>query len=381
MLPMAPFFVSASWRSVMASLDLNGSRLEALSEALRDAFVPQRFKEMLRFKLDKRLEDYSLGEDYREIVFEVITQAEAEGWTAELIQAARQTVPGNASLQAVAQEVSLAAVTPELERTIKKENPFLDIVAFRTRLGQVETQVCRIEIPTPRGMVYGTGFLLGPDVVMTNHHVMDAVISGKAKPESAIFRFDYKRLSDSVISEGAVFKLAAADWLVDDSPPSAIDSKQEPKPGVPGPDELDYSIVRLDGSPGTKPAGEKPDPKAPPRGWISLDRSASAPPDSSLLIVQHPEAAPLKLAVDMSGVIGTNGNSTRLRYKVNTEGGSSGAPCFNAKWELVALHHSGDPNFDPAHKPEYNEGIPVAAIVSLLSARGKREHVAAEPPS
>jgi hypothetical protein len=368
----------------MASLDLTGARLEALSEALRDAFSPQRFREMLRFKLEKRLEDYSLGEDYREIVFEVITHAEAEGWTAELVQAARQSVPGNASLQAVAQEVNLAAISPVLERVIKQDNPYLDIAVFRTRLGQVETQVCRIEIPTPRGTVYGTGFLLGPDIVMTNHHVMDVVISGKVKPEAALFRFDYKHLVTndgvSVVSEGTVFKLAANDWLVDDSPTSAVDSKREPTSEAPKPDELDYAIVRLGSTPGTKPAGDKADPKAPPRGWIALERAAQAPPESPLLIVQHPDAAPLKLALDMSAVIGLNSNATRLKYKVNTEGGSSGAPCFNANWELVALHHSGDPNFDRDHKPEYNEGIPIGAILDLLAARGKRVHIAAAPP-
>ena len=364
----------------MASLDLNGGQLEQLSEALRDAFSVQRFREMLKFKLGKRLDDYSLGEDYKEIVFEVITAAEAEGWTAELIQASRQSNPGNARLQALAQEVALASSTVELERTVKAENPYLDVEVFRTRLGQIEVQVCRIEIPTPRGTVFGTGFLVGPDVIMTNHHVMDAVISGRAKPDTASFRFDYKRLPDAVISEGTVFKLAPAEWLIDSSPPSDVDSKREPKPGVPKPDELDYAIVRLAGSPGTKAAGPKPDPKDPPRGWIAMEKSAVAPPGSPLLIMQHPEAAPLKLAIDMGGVIGGNPNDTRLKYKVNTEGGSSGAPCFNANWDLVALHHSGDPNFDPDHKPEYNEGIPVHAILQLLDARGKRAEVTQTPP-
>ena len=357
----------------MASLDLKGAQLERLSEALRRAFLVQRFKEMMTFKLDKRLEDYSLGSDYKEIMFEVITAAEAEGWTAELIQAARESNPGSAALQALAQEVDLASAPSTLERTIKERNPYLDVEIFRTRLGQLETQVCRIEIPTPKGTVFGTGFLLGPEVVMTNHHVMDIVISGKAKPEAAIFRFDYKRLSDAVLSEGAVYKLATADWLIDSSPPSDVDSKREPKPGVPKPDELDYAIVRLQGAPGSTPAGQKPDPKDPPRGWINVEKSAHAAPASPLLIMQHPDAAPLKLALDMSGVIGENTNGTRLKYTVNTEGGSSGAPCFNADWDLVALHHSGDPNFDSDHKPEYNEGIPIEAILHLLAARGKRD--------
>jgi hypothetical protein len=102
-------------------------------------------------------------------------------------------------------------------------------------------------------------------------------------------------------------------------------------------------------------------------------------PEAPLLILQHPDSAPLKLALDMSGVLGPNGNGTRVKYSVNTEGGSSGAPCFNTDWQLVALHHSGDPNFDPDHKPAYNEGIPIGAILALLTERGKRD-LLGKPP-
>ena len=359
----------------MPSLNLNGEKLERLSDAIRDAFSVQRLREMLKFKLSKRLDDISLGSDYKEIVFELITQAESEGWTAELVVGARQSVPGNALMQAFAEEVALAASAPTLERTIKAQNPYLDVNLFRTRLGEIEAQVCRIEIPTARGTVFGTGFLLGPDVLMTNYHVMEPVITGKAKPDTAVFRFDYKRLSGATVNNGTVFALAAADWLIDSSPPSAIDSKPEPKPGVPNLDELDYAIVRLQGSPGSRPVGDKPEKDAAPRGWIPLAQAAAAVPASPMLIMQHPDGAPLKLALDMSGVLGPNPNNTRVKYSVNTEGGSSGSPCFNTEWNLVALHHSGDPNFDSAHKPEYNEGIPIDAIVKLLTTRGKRDQI------
>ena len=359
----------------MPSLDLNGEKLERLSDGLRDAFTVQRLREMLKFKLGKRLDDYSLGSDYKEIVFELITAAEAEGWTAELLVAARQSNPGNARLQAVAEEVALSASTPALERTIKQKNPFLDVEVFRTKLGEVEAQVCRVEIETPRGTVYGTGFLLGPDVLMTNHHVMESIVAGKVPPSSATFRFDYKRLATAVVADGSTFALAP-DWLIDDSPPSAVDLKPEPKPGTPRPDELDYTLVRLAGAPGNAPVGQKTDPNAPKRGWIKLPvHGLATEGESPLLILQHPDSAPLKLALDMSGVIGLNENGTRLKYKVNTEGGSSGAPCFNTTFDLVALHHSGDPNFDPAHKPQYNEGIPIDAIVKLLTERGKLNQV------
>lgn len=360
----------------MPSLGLNGEQLERLSAALRDAFSLQRLREMLKFKLGARLDDISLGSDYKEIVFDVMVAAEAEGWTAELLVAARQSNPGNAALQAFAQDFALSSSTPTLERTIKKSNPYLDVALFRTKLGEIETQVCRIEIATPKGTVFGTGFLLGQDVLLTNHHVMAGIISGKVPPTAAVFRFDYKRLGSDVVAKGSTFVLAS-EWRIDDSPPSAVDLEPEPKTGTPQPDELDYALVRLEGSPGTKPVGEKPDPQAPPRGWITIGTPPVVQPDSPLLILQHPDSAPLKLALDMSGVIGPNANGTRLKYRVNTEGGSSGAPCFNTDLELVALHHSGDPNFDLDHKPEYNEGIPIGAILALLDQRGKRQEITA----
>ena len=45
-------------------------------------------------------------------------------------------------------------------------------------------------------------------------------------------------------------------------------------------------------------------------------------------------------------LLSSNANNTRVRYRTNTEEGSSGAPCFDKDWELVALHHSGDPNYE-----------------------------------
>lgn len=359
----------------MASLALSGEKLERLSTALRDAFTVQRLREMLRFKLDKRLDDYSLGGDYKEIAFELIVAAEAEGWTAELLVAARQSNPGSAALQAMAQDLDLASSTPALERTIKEKNPYLDVEIFRTKLGEIEGRVCRIEIPTPRGTVYGTGFLVGPDVLMTNYHVMDGVIAGQVPPASVVCRFDYRRLPSSVVAEGTTFALAA-DWLIDSSPTSAVDLAPEPKTGTPRADELDYALVRLAGSPGNGSVGAKADPNAPKRGWIAVAAGAVAAPGSPILIVQHPDSAPLKLALDMNGVRNVNANGTRMTYTVNTEGGSSGAPCFNVDWELVALHHAGDPNFAADHAPQYNEGIPIAAIVSLLTERGKHGHLA-----
>ena len=66
--------------------------------------------------------------------------------------------------------------------------------------------------------------------------------------------------------------------------------------------------------------------------------------------------------------LGNNGNNTRIRHNANTEGGSSGSPCFTVDLYLFGLHHAGDPNFDPDHKPDYNQAIPISNIVSHLQA-------------
>jgi V8-like Glu-specific endopeptidase len=145
--------------------------------------------------------------------------------------------------------------------------------------------------------------------------------------------------------------------------------------GIPDEDQLDYALLRLDGSPGGESIG-KSEPGAPTRGWIKIpEKPYDFAPDSALLIVQHPSAGPLKLALDTQAIRGLNENGTRVKYRTNTEAGSSGSPCFNINWELVALHHAGDPNFSIVHQPEYNQGIPFHAIYELLKKRNLLDEI------
>jgi hypothetical protein len=86
------------------------------------------------------------------------------------------------------------------------------------------------------------------------------------------------------------------------------------------------------------------------------------PPGSPIIIVQHPQGDRLRLAIETNGIIGVNTARTRVTYRTNTLGGSSGSPCFNQDWTLVALHHSGDPGVSAP----YNEGIPISTIRAHL---------------
>jgi len=357
----------------MPPLQLTGSQYDRFSKALRAAFPTlASLTAMVRFKLDRNLAEISLGQSLNEVVFQLIQAGEAEGWTAELLAGAREANPGNPQLQAFAQETGLSAATPALERIISQHAPMFDPVQFRTRLGEIEGQVCRVEVELDAGTIFGTGFLVGPGAVITNYHVLEAVIEGQVPPSDVVCRFDYKRMANEIVNPGTTFELSASDWLIDASPLSMADRIQDGS-ALPAPDELDYAIVRLDGTPGNDPVGAKAAPNSPPRGWISVSEKPFAfPAQAPLMVLQHPDAAPLKLALEMNGIIGLNANHTRVRYTVNTEGGSSGSPCFSTDFQLVAVHHAGDPNFAAGHKPTYNQGIPFAAIVELLETRGKR---------
>ena len=356
--------------------ELTNIQLEELNKALFEAFDEDSLEQMLRFRLGKRLSSIApSNKNLPTAIFKLIDRAEREGWIPQLIIAARESNPGNSSLLEFAQQ--FAGLTPMtapelgLEKIIRATNSFLDVSKWRTHLGKIEAQVCRIEIHSSHFTGYGTGFLLGPDVIMTNYHVMREVIEGKgAMPDEVIFRFDYKRLTDgTTLNRGTEHRLAAKDWLIDKSPPSPVDDIPGPKDTVPEPDQLDYALLRVAEPLGNRPVGVKGGPSDSLRGWIKVTATEyNFLPDTALFIMQHPKAAPLKLALDTNAIIRVNANSTRVWYRTNTEGGSSGSPCFNSLWELVALHHYGDP--DPVRKPLYNEGIPFAAIQKLLEQRG-----------
>jgi hypothetical protein len=353
---------------------MNGRELLAASRALRDAFTLDEFDQLLFFYLDRRRENIAGPGNFNTIVYQVLSAAEREGWTSKLLAAAREANPTNASLMALAETWQLAPLRVEardaLERVLSHEPGFLDITAWRERLGALEGRVGRVEVTVPGGLIKGTALLVGPGVCMTNYHVLQRVIDGTIAPSKVVVRFDYKRAADGVVlNDGTEHRLPDSDWLVDASPPSPVDLLVDPGQQLPSEDQLDYAVFRLTGEPGEESiGGASAGPQAPRRGWI--DSAATEEPftaESTMFVLQHPSGEPLKLA--FGSVIGANRNGTRVRHRVDTERGSSGSPCFNRNLELVALHHGGDPNFAVGHRPEYNEAVPFAAIRRLLAQR------------
>ncbi len=137
---------------------LKGSELQELYHALLSAFpTVDELEQMVRFELDEQLEHIAAGQDLGDIVFNLITWAEAQGKLEELIQAARNNNPGNLYLKQVAQLICplptqspaqlLASLDPlQLPTQLAVQSPELDM----------DDQPRRIDAATPAQAIVGT---------------------------------------------------------------------------------------------------------------------------------------------------------------------------------------------------------------------------------
>lgn len=247
------------------------------------------------------------------------------------------------------------AFAPGLQKNVRPNLTKLDIMVWIDRLVQVRNQVCRVEISDQAA---GTGFLVGPQVVLTNWHVVQGATG---KMETVGCRFDYVRQTDGARQPGIVAKLSEPAILAS-GPYSPAELTNHPDTPLPAPGELDFALLHL-----AEPAGTK-SVAGGQRGWVTLpDTPFALPKDAPLLIVQHPDGAPMKLAMDTQSVIGPNANGTRVRYRTNTDNGASGSPCFNMDWDPVLLHHYGDPAW---RDPTFNQGVPLDLIRQQIVAAG-----------
>jgi hypothetical protein len=346
-----------------------------LRDLLRAAMADEEDFDDLLKRLDRNLGDFAARSDPFPVkVKRAVVNANARLWWRDLLREAGNMVPGDPGLLDFAGRVGISAQLVDgsvnrvpvngraLELKIKAAQSTFNILTWREKVAAIENRVCRIEHPELNGR--GTGFLVAPGIVLTNYHVIEEMKNGPLKASDVVLRFDYKVLANGVeVGKGRTCGLAA-DWLAEWSPFSAQDFESAPALD-PSADELDFALLRLDGRVGDDALGD-----GTARRWIEVPAKphdfAASP---ALYIVQHPDGEPMQIALDSEGVI--KSSPTRVRYTTTTEPGSSGSPCFGADWDWVAIHHSGDPKYyNDGKKPEYNQGIPVPAIVNLLNKRG-----------
>ena len=190
---------------------------------------------------------------------------------------------------------------------------FFDVSDWRFRLSRLERQACLIEQADGRPL--GTGFLVGPDVVMTVGHVFPFNPKHASHPPVKIqARFDYHQSPASgEFPQGRKVGLADEGWLLGWAPPSNGTEQKS----------VDTAVIRLSEPPGL----DALDGTGGGRGWVDLTVSRDVlEKGSGLAILGHPEGGPLKLSMNTQSVIGYDPEDGYLMYRTDTLPGNSGRP-------------------------------------------------------
>lgn len=180
---------------------------------------------------------------------------------------------------------------------------------------------------------FGTGSLVAPGVLLTNHHVLPNVEMAR---ESTI-EFDFEDGPDGQARQSHRVPLAPERLFVAD-------------------EELDFALVAVDA-----------DAEALAKyGYNPLiGAEGKAVIGEFVTIIQHPRGERKQVALRENRIVDfTEG---LVYYDADTEHGSSGSLVFNDQWETVALHHkSAEVSEDVKKGGVVNEGVRISRIVDHL---------------
>ena len=206
--------------------------------------------------------------------------------------------------------------------------------------------VARIKI----GGGLGSAFLVGPGLIMTNHHVIESA----TQAAGALAQFDYQENAQHELLPIHQFKLNAARFFLTNP-------------------ALDFTIVAVE------PASDK-GKSITEYPWIQMiGQTGKAEAGDPINIIQHPRGGLKQIAFRENRIIEIPREVRDfLYYTADTEPGSSGSPCFNDQWELIALHHSGVPSTNAEGKilkrdqSVWRKGIDPDALIEWIANEGAR---------
>lgn len=266
--------------------------------------------------------------------------AEAEAWSPTVTQrvaelrSEKPPLPASSIAAPAADAYSGFSANAKKERQIVAGDPTMLDVRFLELGVERAKAVCRIEAIFDGATSTGTGFRVGDRTILTNHHVVFDEEDAN-KPASAVqVSFNYQLGFDGQPLVPVTFNTISD--------------------GLRGGDSVDdWALVEVDAE---LPADLPKLPIGAPSKPVAVgDRVA---------IIQHPKGLHKKIALahNLVRFVGDK----HVQYWTDTDEGSSGAPVFNEKWEVVALHHA---SAEIGAADEYgfrNQGIAIEYVKSLI---------------
>ena len=176
---------------------------------------------------------------------------------------------------------------------------------------------------------YGTGFLIAPDLLMTNHHVLQTAEAA----QHSTYTLHYELALDDTLQ--ATLVIAAKNGGLFYTNPM-----------------LDYTVVQLEQA----IANLQPLRLQPQQVRV----------DERVTIIQHPGGHLKKISMQNNFVV--YADSEVVQYTTSTLPGSSGAPVFNDEFQVVAIHRAGGMLSTPHSEQRYlrNEGTSMIAVLKDL---------------
>lgn len=224
-------------------------------------------------------------------------------------------------------------------------------INFLDRGRRAADAVCRIKLPVEGGEAYGTGFLIGPRLLITNNHVL----SSPAEAAQAEAEFNYEHDIDGVMRRAVQYNLDPGQLFYTST-------------------ELDITLVAV------APMSDYGVP-IERYGWLPLLPLKGKSVDGEWIsIIQHPNGTAKQIAIHASQILKLDPKKVPgvtesfIHYTTDTEPGSSGSPVLNDQWQVVAIHHKAVQA--PRKRGDAgeirwlaNEGVRVSAIFNHLESK------------
>ncbi|ABM39715.1 trypsin-like serine peptidase [Polaromonas naphthalenivorans] len=264
------------------------------------------------------------------------------------------------NMEVVAAAPAAASATVKLQALTQPKAGIVNTEAESKSSLLAMRRLCSIVVIDGNGMPVksGTGFLVGPQTVITSYHVVRPLLDAQDMPLQDS-RDRLKITFDAVngMSTGTVIQPQEA-WLVEHSrfhPLEDPDNQQEIDWTGADPEgfdsHLDFAVIRLSRTVGRE------------RGFYTLDPGRMptiANVGAQLTLWQFQNNQPLATSRGVGSRLWPTVHKSRLHHDANSSDGSSGGLLVDQEFKPVGLHQYG--YFDAANKPLFNGAIPTACI-------------------